>query len=127
MYSISPTAPKLAYTSNIDEFEATSTNNEIFIVPMAGGTPKKISTSPGNDSTPALFARWKIPRLEVNGAGRFRSGQESTPDSTDRRTGETRNLTEKFDRSVGSFTWAKFRWNPDEETWITVLHCRRSR
>src|SRR5436190_13737285 len=52
MYSVSPDSQELAYTSNIDEVEATSTNNEIFIVPMAGGTPKKISTSPGNDNTP---------------------------------------------------------------------------
>ena len=52
MYSVSPDGQELAYTSNIDEVEATSTNNEIFIVPMAGGTPKKISTSPGNDNTP---------------------------------------------------------------------------
>ena len=42
--------------SNIDEVEATSTNNEIFIVPIErippSGGPKKISTSPGSDSTP---------------------------------------------------------------------------
>jgi Tol biopolymer transport system component len=52
MYAISPDGQELAYTSNIDEVEATSTNNEIFIVPIAGGAPKKISTSPGSDSTP---------------------------------------------------------------------------
>ena len=52
MYAISPDGQELAYTSNIDEVEATSTNNEIFIVPMAGGTAKKISISPGADSTP---------------------------------------------------------------------------
>ncbi len=51
-YAISPDSQELAYTSNIDEVEATSTNNEIFLVPLAGGTPKKISTSPGSDSTP---------------------------------------------------------------------------
>src|SRR5216110_1947329 len=54
MYSVSPDGQELAYTSNIDEVEATSTNNEIFIVPMAGpaSAGKKISTSPGNDNTP---------------------------------------------------------------------------
>src|SRR5215470_2390132 len=52
MYAISPDGQELAYTSNIDELEATSTNNEIFVVPMSGGTPKKISTSLGSDSTP---------------------------------------------------------------------------
>ena len=52
MYAISPDGQEVAYTSNIDEVEATSTNNEIFIVPIAGGTPKKTSTSPGSDATP---------------------------------------------------------------------------
>src|SRR5438067_8130708 len=51
MYAISPDGQEVAYTSNIDEVEATSMNNEIFIVPIAGGNrqsgsePKKISTS----------------------------------------------------------------------------------
>src|SRR5206468_8519039 len=62
MYAISQDGQEVAYTSNIESeagpafVEATSTNNEIFIVPMAGGNhqsgsdPKKISTSPGSDS-----------------------------------------------------------------------------
>jgi hypothetical protein len=37
MYAIWPDGQELAYTSNIDEVEATSTNNEIFIVPAAAG------------------------------------------------------------------------------------------
>src|ERR1051326_5743377 len=41
MYAISPDGKELAYTSNIDEVEATSTNNEIFIVPIAGGIDRK--------------------------------------------------------------------------------------
>ncbi|HSS18358.1 MAG TPA: S9 family peptidase, partial [Candidatus Dormibacteraeota bacterium] len=52
MYAISPDGQEAAYTSNIDEVEATSTNNEIFVVPITGGTPQKISTSPGSDTTP---------------------------------------------------------------------------
>jgi dipeptidyl aminopeptidase/acylaminoacyl peptidase len=52
MYAISPDGQELAYTSNIDEVEATSTNNEIFVVPVSGGAAKKISTSPGADTTP---------------------------------------------------------------------------
>ena len=34
MYAISPDGQEVAYTSNIDEVEAASTNNEIFIVPI---------------------------------------------------------------------------------------------
>src|SRR4029077_14827332 len=52
MYAISPDSQELAYTSNIDEVGATSTHNETFVVPLASGTPKKISTSPGADTTP---------------------------------------------------------------------------
>ena len=71
MYAISPDGQELAYTSNIDEVEATSTNNEIFIVPMAGGTPKKISTSPGSDTTPLYspdgkYIAWRSRRAPVS-------------------------------------------------------------
>ncbi len=68
MYAISPDGQELAYTSNIDEVEATSTNDEIFTVPITVGDadsvpgkptasptapqPKRISTSPGADETP---------------------------------------------------------------------------
>src|SRR5438128_863104 len=66
MYAISPDGQEVAYTSNINEVEATSTNNEIFVVPIdvtqasglspfssqAGSLSHKISTSPGADSTP---------------------------------------------------------------------------
>src|SRR5436190_1566837 len=52
MYAISPDGQELAYTSNIDEVEATSTNNEIFVAPISVGTAKKISTSHGADTTP---------------------------------------------------------------------------
>src|SRR5262245_34889494 len=54
MYAISPDGQEVAYTSNIDEVEATSTNNEIFVVPISGPATagKKISTSPGADTTP---------------------------------------------------------------------------
>src|SRR6476659_1039694 len=64
MYAISPDGQEVAYTSNIDEVEATSTNNEIFGVAISGGTPKKISNSPGNDNTPVyspdgLYLAWR--------------------------------------------------------------------
>src|SRR5205814_9853922 len=78
MYAISPDGQEVAYTSNIESdagpafVEAISTNNEIFVVPIAvesavpsGQSPdalrtahatapkaKKISSSPGADTTP---------------------------------------------------------------------------
>ena len=104
MYAVSPDGQEVAYTSNVDEVEATSTNNEIFLVPMTGGTPKKISTSPGNDDTPIYspdgnHLAWR---------SMARAGFEADKSSLiiyQRKLGESRNATQTFDRSVDSLTW----------------------
>ncbi|HEY9419647.1 MAG TPA: S9 family peptidase, partial [Candidatus Udaeobacter sp.] len=107
MYAISPDGQEVAYTSNIDEVEAASTNNEIFVVPTGGGAPKKISTSPGADTTPLYspdgkYLVWRSQARAGFEADKWRLLVQ------DRESGKTRDLTEKFDRSVGSFTW----WGP---------------
>lgn len=104
MYAISPDGQDLAYTSNVDEIEATSTNNEIFVVSMAGGTAKKVSTSPGADSTPLYspdgeFLAWRSQARAGFEADRWRLMLQ------DRKSGKIFDLTEKFDRSIGSFVW----------------------
>jgi len=104
MYAISPDSQEVAYTSNIDEVEATSTNDEIFVVPISGGTAKKISTSPGADTTPLYspdgkYLAWRSQSRAGFEADKWRLFVQ------DRQTGKIRDLTEKFDRSVGSFAW----------------------
>jgi dipeptidyl aminopeptidase/acylaminoacyl peptidase len=104
MYAISPDGQEVAYTSNIDEVEATSTNNEIFVAPIAGGTPRKISTSSGADTTPLYspdgkYLAWRSQARAGFEADKWRLLVQ------DRQSGRTRDLTEKFDRSAGSFAW----------------------
>jgi dipeptidyl aminopeptidase/acylaminoacyl peptidase len=104
MYTISPDGQEVAYTSNIDEVEATSTNNAIFTVPITGGSPKKISTSPGSDTTPLYspdgkYLAWRSQARAGFEADKWRLLVQ------DRQSGKTRDLTNDFDRSVGSFTW----------------------
>jgi dipeptidyl aminopeptidase/acylaminoacyl peptidase len=104
MYAISPDGREVAYTSNIDEVEATSTNNEIFVVPISGGNAKKISTSPGADTTPLYSPdgsgiAWRSQARAGFEADKWRLLVQ------DRKSGDTRDLTDKFDKSVGSFTW----------------------
>lgn len=104
-YAFSPDGKEIAYTSNIDEVEATSTNNEVFVAPVAGGTPKKISTSPGSDSTPLYSPDGKYIALRVQ----FRNGYESDRFRLfvyDRAAGALKNLTESFDRWVGTIVWS---------------------
>jgi dipeptidyl aminopeptidase/acylaminoacyl peptidase len=123
MYTISPDGQEVAYTSNIDEVEATSTNNEIFVVPIAvesavpsgespdalrtahaTASPKKISTSPGADTTPLYspdgkYVAWRSQARAGFEADKWRLLMQ------DRQSGKTLDLTEKFDRSFGSFAW----------------------
>src|SRR5207248_1861019 len=104
MYAISPDGQEVAYTSKIDEVEARSTNNEIFVMPISGGTAKKISTSPGADTTPLYSPDGKY----LAWRSQARAGFEADAWRLlvqDRKSGKTRDFTEKFDRSVGSFCW----------------------
>ena len=110
LYDISPDGKELAFTSNVDEVEATSTNNEVFVVPITGGEPKKLSTSPGSDSTPVYSpdGKWLAWRMQT------RAGYESDRFRLivyDRSAGQIHNLTENVDRWVESVAWA-----PDSKT-----------
>lgn len=105
LYAISPDGQEVAFTSNIDEVEATSTNNEVFIVPITGGTPKKISSSPGSDSTPLYSPDGRY----IAYRSQARAGYESDRFRLflyDRKSGTTTGLTKNFDRWVEAFAWA---------------------
>ena len=104
-YVISPDGKEVAYTSNHDAVPAISTNNDIFVVPITGGQVKKISTSPGSDSTPVYSpdGKWLAWRMQV------RPGYESDRFRLviyDRKSGQIHNLTENVDRWVESITWS---------------------
>src|SRR5262249_31757964 len=71
---------------------------------ITGGAPKKISTSPGSDSTPLYSpdGRYLAYRSQA------RAGYESDRFRLlllDRRSGATTDLTKNFDRWVDAFTW----------------------
>lgn len=104
-YASSPDGQEIAYTSNVEKDEATSTNNEIFVVPLTGGAPKKISTSPGSDSNPAYspdgrYIAWRMQERNGYESDRFQLVVY------DRKKGSIRNLTPKFDTWVESFAWS---------------------
>jgi len=105
LYAFSPDGQEVAFTSNLDEVEATSTNNDLLVVPVWGGPAKRITTNPGSDSTPLYSPDGKY----IAYRAQFRGGYESDRFRLllyNRRTGGLTNLTEGFDRWVGSFVWA---------------------
>jgi dipeptidyl aminopeptidase/acylaminoacyl peptidase len=107
-YTFSPDGQEICYTSNHDKVEATSTNNDLWIVPVNGGAAKNITAdNPASDSTPLYSPDGKY----IAYRAQKRPGYESDRFRLmlyDRKTGKKRDMTEEneFDRWVGSFAWA---------------------
>jgi dipeptidyl aminopeptidase/acylaminoacyl peptidase len=104
-YAFSPDSKEIAYASNLDEVEATSTNTDIFVVPVSGGTAKKISTSPGADSTPLYSPDGKYIAFRSQARGGYESDRFRLM-LYDRASGNTAELTPKFDRWVNTVVWS---------------------
>jgi dipeptidyl aminopeptidase/acylaminoacyl peptidase len=105
-YAFSPDGLEICYTSNHDKNEAASTNNDLWIVPVNGGPAKNITAdNPASDSTPLYSPDGKY----IAYRAQQRPGYESDRFQLilyDRKTGGKKNLTENFDRWVGTFAWA---------------------
>jgi dipeptidyl aminopeptidase/acylaminoacyl peptidase len=109
-YSFSPDGKEVAYSANLDEMQALSTNSDIFTVPVAGGTPKKITTNPGSDSTPMYSPDGKY----IAYRAQLRGGYESDRFRLmlyARATGKISDISPNFDRWVDSMVWS-----PDSKT-----------
>jgi dipeptidyl aminopeptidase/acylaminoacyl peptidase len=108
-YTISPDSNEVAFTMNVDPEPATSTNSDIYTVPIAGGEIRKITIGMGADSSPLYSPDGKLLAFR----SQARAGYESDRWRLivlDRATGKVTNLTEALDRWVGGMTWL-----PDSE------------
>ena len=112
-YAFSPDGQEICYTSNHDKVGATSTNNDLWIVPVNGGAAGSIQAknitadNPASDSTPLYSPDGKY----IAYRAQQRPGYESDRFRLmlyDRKTGERRDLTQEndFDRWAGSFAWS---------------------
>src|SRR5947207_8931278 len=111
-YAFSPDGQEICFTSNHDKVEAISTNNDLFTVPVNSGTG--VSPVQAKNITADNKAADETPLYSPDGKyiayrAQQRPGYESDRWRLmlyDRKTGEKKNLTENFDRGVGSFGWA---------------------
>jgi dipeptidyl aminopeptidase/acylaminoacyl peptidase len=129
-YAFSPDGKEICYTSNHDKNPAASTNNDLWIVPVNVGadafvrpaseasaaepsnyvaevqahTKNITAENPASDSSPLYSPDGRY----IAYRAQQRPGYESDRFRLmlyDRKTGEKKNLTEDFDRWVGTFTW----------------------
>lgn len=104
--AFSPDSKELAFTANTDKDEATSTNGDVFTVPVDGSSaPKRITTNPGDDWGPIYSpdGKWIAYRAQ------FQPGYESDRWRLmfyDRASGTITNRTEDFDANVNTFAWS---------------------
>jgi dipeptidyl aminopeptidase/acylaminoacyl peptidase len=111
-YAFSPDGQEVCYTSNHDKVEATSTNNDLWIVPVNGGAPKNITAdNPASDSTPLYSPDGKY----VAYRAQQRPGYESDRFRLmfyDRKTGERKNISDQYELDLWAGT---FTWTPDSK------------
>src|ERR1700674_3054243 len=103
--NFSPDSKELCFTAVTDRMEAISTNADLFIVPVAGGEAKRITTQQGFDGNPVYspdgkFIAYHAQLTPGYAADRWRVMLY------DRQSGTKENLTEGFDRSAEELAWS---------------------
>lgn len=102
--AVSPVGPELAVTFNPDSSVATSTNNDVFLLPLGGGGRRAITTNPANDHSPAYSPDGRyIGYLSMQTPG-FESDRQQIV-LYERATGRRSSLTQDWTLSVSAFTW----------------------
>jgi len=103
-YAFSNDGSQICFVVNRDSILALGTNNDLYVVPVTGGEPIKITQNKGQDHTPRYSPDGKY----ISYKSQARAGYESDQNELmlyDRKSGEIENLTADFDYSIGSYIW----------------------
>jgi dipeptidyl aminopeptidase/acylaminoacyl peptidase len=108
--NFSPDSREICFTAVTDKVEATSTNGDLFVLPIAGGEPKRITKNPGFDGNPVYSRDGNY----IAYRSQLAAGSEADRWQLmlyDRKTEKLENISANFDRSV-----AELAWSPDSKT-----------
>lgn len=103
--NFSPDSAELCFTAVTDKMEATSTNGDLFLVPVSGGEPKRITTNPGFDGNPVYSPDGRTIAYHAQLAAGVESDRWRVM-LYNRESGKSENLSEKFDRSANELAWS---------------------
>jgi dipeptidyl aminopeptidase/acylaminoacyl peptidase len=121
-YDFSPDGKEVAFT-RVDGPPAWSTNAEVYVVPLAGGTPRKVTRNPANDTYPRYSpdGRWLAWRAMKH------AGYESDRRVLvimDRASGAQHALTDALDRSVEDLQWSAdsraITFSAEDEGYVSI-------
>ena len=103
--NFSPDGKEICFTAVTDKMEAISTNGDLFVVPVAGGETKRITTQPGFDGSPVYSPDGKYIAYHAQLTPEYESDRWRVM-LYDRQTGKNENLSEGFDRSAEGLAWS---------------------
>ena len=104
-YDVSPDGFEVCFTMNAEGSPATSTNSDLYVVPIEGGEPVAITSNLAADTSPVYSPDGNY----IAYRARQRPGFESDRFRLmvfNRSTGEVTSLTEALDRAVTGITWS---------------------
>jgi dipeptidyl aminopeptidase/acylaminoacyl peptidase len=106
--AFSPDGRELAFVSNREgsDREAWTTNNDIFVVPVTGGEPRKLTANPAADVHPAYSRDGRTIYVRAQRRPGFESDRWYL-DAYDRASGKKTTLFEAPDISVDDYTLSK--------------------
>jgi dipeptidyl aminopeptidase/acylaminoacyl peptidase len=103
--NFSPDGKEICFTAVTDKMEAVSTNGDLFIVPVAGGEAKSITTNPGFDGNPVYSPDGKYIAYHAQLTAGYESDRWRVM-LYDRLSGKNENISEGFDRSADELAWS---------------------
>ena len=103
--NFSPDSKEICFTAVTDKMEAISTNADLFIVSVAGGETKRITTQQGFDGNPVYSPDGKFIAYHAQLTPGYEADRWRVM-LHDRQSGKNENLTEGFDRSADELAWS---------------------
>ena len=104
--AFSPDGKEICFTAVTDRPEAISTNGDLFLVPTAGGEPKRITTNPGFDGHPAYSPDGRFIAYHSQKTPEYESDRWRLM-LYDRARRDSAEVADSFDRSVDEILWAR--------------------